>query len=64
VNDREQYVPLRALLHGPALGLLAGSLIAGALALWEFSIDSLGSGLGLVAVAVALLMGAVMAATR
>jgi hypothetical protein len=64
VNDREHDVPLTALLHGSALALLAGCLVSAAAAVWEFTAGSVGSGLGLVAVAVALLMGAVMAATR
>lgn len=64
MDDHDQYVPIRALLHGSALALLAASLIALVAAVWEFTAGSVGSGLGLTAAAVALLMGAVLAATR
>lgn len=64
MDDHDEYVPFRALLHGSALALLAGSLVAAAAAVWELTAGSLGSGLGLAALAAALIMGAVLAATR
>ena len=64
MDNREDYVPIRALVTGIPLMLVAGTLACGAVGVRELMVGVMASGILLLGVASLLLVTAVMGAAR